>query len=876
MPTKLQSAIQGYLNNSSNYLEVDQSAPFGFWLLNPRDQEVFLSNSFKQVLKLNASGERHFLANTLGKHQLQLVLETKGNEVETANFIYPSENGLIVLSGQIERLQSEDDIILVRNIEEGINPFSPSPLAFAYLAKIDELGNYGYVNTAYRSAFCTEDLPFSQPFGCGKIDENSKEAYYSSIELAFAKPGTVLSAQLDIRGLKDLIQSTAWEFVCLLEAGSHPVVYARGYDVTALRSAEKMISLDQRELDVFINNQLNAVFFMMLPEPLNLKHFSSQAEAMDYAIENMRITKANRNFAELFEMSQESDYLGLRIDDFMIDDPEGRWQMVQALFNDGRLHAFTSVHKRNGSPMVLEGDYKLLHDGAEQILGIIGIQQDVTESKRQREQVRSSILQLQKLTENIPGIVFQVDVSPEDEIELKFLSESYQSKQFGVDREQLMEHPMLVIDQVSPKDYSTVLGSIIYASRNNTELDVEFRVQNKMGEEFWYRAKAKSEDKPDKGGKTWFGILDSVDAQKNYEKQQFKLAQIARSTSDLILVLNENGTLDWVNKAGTEFFNWNLREVIERPIQQLLQAEEKSEELPLLFQAIERHRNYEVKMQLRTNDDLCWLQIRNKPIWNSNGEFLFSLIVMKDIDQEEMKNIQMQSLLNLSSDQNNRLQNFTYIISHNIRSHSASFQGLIDTIEVSKDPKEKEELWSYLKEVSKGLELTIRHLNEIIVFNQSLNRNKQNLNLKTEINRVLKIVAREFEANKAVLTFDFEPDQQVMAVKAYLESIILNLITNALRYRHPERNPHISVSCELGDEKVFIHFRDNGLGIDLEKYGSKLFQLYQTFHNHPQSRGLGLYMLKSQVEAMGGEIGVESTLGEGTCFYFSLPISSEE
>ena len=109
-------------------------------------------------------------------------------------------------------------------------------------------------------------------------------------------------------------------------------------------------------------------------------------------------------------------------------------------------------------------------------------------------------------------------------------------------------------------------------------------------------------------------------------------------------------------------------------------------------------------------------------------------------------------------------------------------------------------------------------------------------------------------------------DIKVECVPAYLDSIILNLISNAVKYRSPNRKPLIIINAVKSKEGVLLSISDNGLGIDLEKYGDKIFGMYKTFHDNKESRGLGLYMTKRQIEIMGGTINVESQVGKGTTF----------
>jgi signal transduction histidine kinase len=99
-----------------------------------------------------------------------------------------------------------------------------------------------------------------------------------------------------------------------------------------------------------------------------------------------------------------------------------------------------------------------------------------------------------------------------------------------------------------------------------------------------------------------------------------------------------------------------------------------------------------------------------------------------------------------------------------------------------------------------------------------------------------------------------------------MDSILMNLISNAIKYRHPDRAPRISIRTTRVDGEVCLSVRDNGLGMDLDSYGDKLFTLYGRFHSHVDGKGLGLYLVRTHVQAMGGRIEVESEPGKGTAF----------
>jgi signal transduction histidine kinase len=117
-----------------------------------------------------------------------------------------------------------------------------------------------------------------------------------------------------------------------------------------------------------------------------------------------------------------------------------------------------------------------------------------------------------------------------------------------------------------------------------------------------------------------------------------------------------------------------------------------------------------------------------------------------------------------------------------------------------------------------------------------------------------------------ILKIDVALAPTLLVNKAYLESILLNLFTNAIKYRDTDRPLKISIATKEVEDRVVMTIKDNGIGIDLVRNKDKIFGLYQRFHNYPDSKGLGLYLVKSQIESMGGRISVESKVDKGTTF----------
>ena len=240
--------------------------------------------------------------------------------------------------------------------------------------------------------------------------------------------------------------------------------------------------------------------------------------------------------------------------------------------------------------------------------------------------------------------------------------------------------------------------------------------------------------------------------------------------------------------------------------------------------------------------------------------------IMIDITKTKIAEQELNDTLELVNEQKKRLMNFSYIVSHNLRSHAANIQSIVTLFDTAESDEERNEFVMMLKTVSTSLNDTMIHLNDLVNIQSNVSLSVEKLNLRLYAESALKTVSEQIEAKQAVITNNIPSDVVVDYNAAYLESVMHNLFANALRYSHPERKPIISADWTVEEDRNVLKVTDNGVGIDLERYGDKLFGMYKTFHGNPEARGIGLFMTKNQIEAMGGSIAVESQPGEGTTF----------
>ena len=230
------------------------------------------------------------------------------------------------------------------------------------------------------------------------------------------------------------------------------------------------------------------------------------------------------------------------------------------------------------------------------------------------------------------------------------------------------------------------------------------------------------------------------------------------------------------------------------------------------------------------------------------------------------QNIKLHAITEDLKRKNEQLEEFTQIVSHNLRSPVGNILTLLNFLEGAESEEEKAEYLKLLKESGATTLNTLHELNEVLKIKQNKNIEKQHLAFESVFNHVKAMLSARITETGANVVADFSAVPMIEYPRIYLESVLLNLLSNALKYIYPGRTPVIRVKTFNEKDYILLQITDNGLGINLERYGHQIFKLRKTFHRHPESRGIGLFMIKNQIEAMGGEISISSQENEGATF----------
>lgn len=259
------------------------------------------------------------------------------------------------------------------------------------------------------------------------------------------------------------------------------------------------------------------------------------------------------------------------------------------------------------------------------------------------------------------------------------------------------------------------------------------------------------------------------------------------------------------------------------------------------------------------------------PLKGPNGETTGLVGITMDISEIKQKQKELKGLINVTSLQNKKLVNFAHIVSHNLRSHSANFSMLLEFLNEEKNEQERIKILGMLNDASNNLMETLHNLNDIVAINTEATANKKEVNLLEGVNNVLNNLSSILDSNKATVITAIPKDTVVSVIPSYLESILTHIITNSIKYKKPNVPPVINLTLDYIQNYTVLSIEDNGLGVDLKKHGKKLYGMYKAFHGNEDAKGMGLYIVKNQIDAMDGKINAKSQVGVGTTFniYFN-------
>lgn len=370
-------------------------------------------------------------------------------------------------------------------------------------------------------------------------------------------------------------------------------------------------------------------------------------------------------------------------------------------------------------------------------------------------------------------------------------------------------------------------------------------------------------------------VTESILAERKLKQSNERYDIVSKATSDVIWDWNmKSDTITW-SASIQKMFGYRLRNVKE--IGDWRTTRIHPEDYPHVqnqFRKMLKGRkvNWQEEYRFRCSDgSYKHVFDRGFVVYNDKRQAVRVIGAMQDITSQKQKAEEREQLLRELTSHNNDLRQFSYITSHNLRAPLSNIVGLLYLInDIEIEDEQLKELLGGLQVSATQLQETIDDLGQIISIKNSPTVHRENLNL-VEVTRSILGQINHFKDNKeAKVDFNFSEAPTVNFNKSYLESILLNLTTNAIKYQSPNRPLSIRIQSKREDKQTILEYEDNGIGIDVQRYKDRLFGLYQRFHLEKDGKGIGLFLVKSQMEAMDGTISVQSKVDSGTRFILTF------
>ncbi len=434
---------------------------------------------------------------------------------------------------------------------------------------------------------------------------------------------------------------------------------------------------------------------------------------------------------------------------------------------------------------------------------------------------------------------------------------------------------------IHPDDLKYATDSIIAYVEGKTENYLsEIRMRCKNGKYKWVLARGKiveidSDGKPLRIAGTQADIQSIKDKEGDIHLSQQKFSNAFKHSGIGKALVSPEGKWIEVNKALCDFLGYSEDELKNMSFQDLTYPEDLDKDMHYVKQMLNKEiESYQMeKRYIHKNKNYVWALLTVSLVWNIDGTPRFFISQIQDISEVkkliidlEAKNLQLVTTTLDLQQKLKQLEEFNRIVAHNIRGPAGNIKILLNEYNESKIENEKNQYIEYLNQSSEQLLQTLTELMEIIEVKMNKSIKFEDCDMEVIIQKIKNQLHGIIVRHHAEINLDLKV-RHILYPSIYLESILFNLINNALKYSRQDESPVINISTHKNKNgDVILEIQDNGLGINLVKYGNQVFKLHKVFHPGYDSKGVGLFMTKNQIETFGGTIDIESTEGVGTKF----------
>ena len=398
----------------------------------------------------------------------------------------------------------------------------------------------------------------------------------------------------------------------------------------------------------------------------------------------------------------------------------------------------------------------------------------------------------------------------------------------------------------------------------------EFHNRKKNGELYWERAIIA----PVKGGDgniiNYLAIKEDItelrEKTEKIEESELYHRSLIQTIPDMVIVFDKDGKFLDIKYSDEKNLMMTPSKFLGKSVEEIMPDEVTKQQMLATKQCLTEQTVVSFDYSLQLNGETRYFNSRNVAFGEDKV-----IATIRDITDYQENLDRIKQLLSTQEKQNEKLLNFTHIVSHNLRSHTANMQGILSLLKMDEPEIFNNPYVDLIKTSAENLNETIANLNEVLDMSFGEPDEKRSVNLHKTVDKAIKSISTLAQDAGVSLYNEIEEEIIVESIPAYLDSIVLNILTNGIKFHRPNVDSYVKVTCTIQDSFIAIAFEDNGVGVDLSLHREKLFHMYKTFHGHVESKGLGLFITKNQVEVMGGYIDVTSEVNKGTTFTIYLP-----
>lgn len=360
-------------------------------------------------------------------------------------------------------------------------------------------------------------------------------------------------------------------------------------------------------------------------------------------------------------------------------------------------------------------------------------------------------------------------------------------------------------------------------------------------------------------------ITERKQAEEKLRKSEADLQNIVNRSLDVICSTDAEGQFIKVSSAAASVWGYAPADLMGKKYIDLVFADDR-QRTAKIAELIMKGMDVNMFENRFVRKDGKVIPLQWSAHWDENEKIMYS--IARDATEKKNAERETLSLLNRLQAKNKDLRQFAYMVSHNLRAPIAKILGLASILQNS---SETELILQKITEETVNLDHVVKDMNTIITAGDSNTEKTENILFCQQLKLIERALEYQIDESKALVTTNFKLPG-MLTVKGRFYNILYNLVSNAIKYRSNRRPLKIDIETSLSDSIICLSVKDNGIGIDLDKHGEKLFMLYKRFHGGDiPGKGIGLNLVKVQTESLGGWVDVESKVNKGSVFKVYFP-----